>query len=51
MEITTIIHKGISEINAHVNDQNIYITVDVSFGRTINTELRRAVNPRTFFNF
>ena len=37
------LHKGISMIKAHVYDQN-ELQVDVSFGRAIKTELRRAFN-------
>ena len=34
------LHKGIN-----------CITVDVSFGRAVKTELRQAVNPRNILNF
>ena len=37
--------------NLHVNHNNNCITVDVSFGRAVNTELRQAVNPRNILNF
>ena len=45
------LHKGISVIKALVNNQNILITVDISFCGAINTELRRAVNLRNVLSF